>query len=339
MHRSVSVKDVAARAGVSLGTVSNVLNRPERVSEATRSRVARAMKELGFVRNESARALRAGRTNAVGYLMLDAANPFFHDVARGVDQVVEEAGLVLLICHSNSSVERERAYVDRLEQQRVRGLLVTPVAADAPEFGGLAERGTPVVFVDRAPSDQDVCAATVDDVVGGRLAARHLVQLGHRRIAFIGGPETLGQVRDRWEGVRRAWRSAKLPAASCRKLVTDALTPADGREAVRRLLELPVAERPTGVVCGNDLVALGVLQEAMGHGLQVPRDLSIVGYDDIEFAAAAAVPLTSVRQPREELGRVAAEMLMDEVAGQDHQHRRARFTPELVVRSSTAPPA
>ena len=333
--RSASVKDVAARAGVSLGTVSNVLNRPNRVSTSTRARVDQAMAELGFVRNESARQLRAGTSRTLAYVMLDAGNPFFTDVARGMESAAEAADLSLVLCNSGQREQREQQHLHLLQQQRVQGVLVTPVDPESPVLDEIRRRGTPVVIVDRTRADASFCSVAVDDLLGGRLAVEHLVDRGHERIAFIGGPMALGQVRDRHEGARAAWAEAGRDEADLTVLPTESLDVAAGREAGGRLAGLPSARRPTAAFCANDLVALGLLQHAIGSGTRVPEGLAIVGYDDIEFAAAAAVPLSSVRQPRHELGRAAAELALDEAQNPAHQHRQILFTPELVARQST----
>ena len=330
-----SVKDVASAAGVSLGTVSNVLNRPDRVSEGTRRRVRSAMAELGFVRNESARQLRAGASRTLAYVMLDASNPFFTDVARGVEDFAEGVDLSVFLCNSDNRAERERLYLDRLEQQRVQGVLVTPVDPESDVLQKLALRGTPVVVVDRRRSGTTHCSVAVDDVHGGGLAVSHLLELGHRRIAYVGGPDTLGQVRDRRAGALAAVDRAGLGTDAVAPVATAALTVAEGRSAGERIAGMPAATRPTAAMCANDLLALGLLQQCVALGVRVPDDLAIVGYDDIEFAAAAAVPLTSVRQPRHRLGRRAAELLYDETHDPDHVHQQILYTPELVVRAST----
>ena len=332
--RSSSVKDVAALARVSLGTVSNVLNRPERVSAGTRQRVEQAMAELGFVRNEFARQLRMGTSSTLAYVMLDATNPFFTDVAQGIELAAEKANVSLFICNSNNSGTREESHLGHLMQQRVQGILLTPVDPEADTIDLVAERGVPLVIVDRTRNDTRFCSVAVDDVLGGRLAVEHLVDLGHSRVAYIGGPDSLGQVRDRLAGAREAWAAAGLPAQDLVVLPTASLSVADGRGAGERLAGMPARTRPTAAFCGNDLVALGLLQQVIGSGRSVPGDLAIVGYDDIEFAAAAAVPLTSVRQPRQELGRTAAELLLAE-ADPDHTHRQVLFRPELIARGST----
>jgi LacI family transcriptional regulator len=331
-----SVKDVAALAGVSLGTVSNVLNRPDIVSDRTRARVDAAIDKLGFVRNEGARALRAGRSNTIAYVLLDAANPFFTDVARGVEAAasVKESGVYL--CDSRSDPAREHHYLDLLEQQRVRGVLVTPVDPSSDRLAQLPRRGTPLVLVDRVAPLHDLCSVSVDDVLGGELASAHLLDSGHERIAFIGGPMSIGQVTDRLAGARRGLATAGRDPDDLVVLESAALTIGEGREAGAKLAGLPASRRPTAAFCANDLLALGLLQQAVQLGLRVPDDLAIVGYDDIEFAGAAAVPLTSVRQPRERLGLTAAQLLLEEGAGDaGHEHQQIEFEPELVVRAST----
>ncbi|MFC9363620.1 LacI family DNA-binding transcriptional regulator [Rhodococcus sp. NPDC057014] len=332
---TAGVRDVADAAGVSMGTVSNVLNRPDVVSPKTRARVHAAMTELGFVRNESARQLRAGRSRTVGYVMLDATNPFFTDVAQGIEDEAEANDLSLFLCNSDNRPDRELSYLNRLEQQRVQGILITPSDPDAPILDELPRRGTPVVIVDRTRSSNTHCSVAVDDVHGGELAVEHLIETGHDRIAFVGGPATLGQVRDRKSGALQALTKAGLPPDRLVDVETAALTVTEGKNAGERLLGRSARRRPTAVFCANDLLALGLLQECVSAGVRVPDDLAIVGYDDIEFAAAAAVPLSSVRQPRRQLGRTAAALLMREEQETDHRHEQVLFVPELVVRRSS----
>jgi LacI family transcriptional regulator len=327
------MKDVAAAAGVSIGTVSNVLNRPHLVSEATRLRVQAAIVELGFVRNETARQLRAGSSRTIAYVVLDAANPFFNDVARGVEEVARGEGMVVYLCNSNQDSSREREYLERLREQRVQGVLITPIDPGGERLAEM-HSGMPVVLVDCHAKDNNQCSVAVDDILGGELALTHLLETGHERIAFVGGPMTVQQVRDRYQGARNALERADRPAELV-LLETEALVVAEGRAAGERLVALPRDERPTAAFCANDLLALGLLQAMTRFRLSVPGDLAVVGYDDIEFAEAAAVPLTSVRQPRELLGRTAARLLLEEAAGEFHTHQQVRFRPELVVRAST----
>jgi LacI family transcriptional regulator len=334
----VSIKEVAARAGVSVATVSNVLNRPEIVARATRDRVNAAIKELGFIRNESARQLRAGRSRTIGLVVLDVANPFFTDLARGVEDEASKAGLAVILCNSDDQERKEKRYLELLEEHRVQGVLITPVAGAGSRLARLQKRGTPVVLVDSRSPSRGQCSVAVDDVLGGDLAVSHLLATGHERIAYIGGPPAIRQVADRYEGARRALARAGLPPEAMAVIDAGSLNVAAGQKAGAEIVALPARERPTAVFCGNDLVALGFLQEMTRSRVRVPEDISIVGYDDIDFAAAAAVPLTSVRQPRQQLGRSAARMLIEESAADDsHQHQQVIFEPQLVVRQSTSP--
>ena len=332
--RGASVKDVASAARVSLGTVSNVLNRPERVSTATRERVERAMADLGFVRNETARSLRTGRSSTLAYVMLDSRNPFFTDVAHGIELATEALDHTLFLCNSDNRAAREAALLSHLQERQIQGILITPVDPESAALQAIADR-TPLVIVDRTRGSSAFCTVAVDDVLGGRLALEHLIDLGHRRVAFAGGPMSIGQVADRLEGAQRAWADAGLPPDDLISLQCGALTVAEGRAVGEQLDGIPSHRRPTAVFCANDLVSLGLLQHAMRRGWKVPDDLALVGYDDIDFAAAAAVPLTSVRQPREELGRTAAELVLEEASNPDHQHQQVVFTPTLVARAST----
>jgi LacI family transcriptional regulator len=221
-------------------------------------------------------------------------------------------------------------------QQRVQGILITPVNPEAPYLLQIARRGIPVVIVDRVGVGGAFCSVAVDDVLGGRIAVEHLAEQGHTRVAVVGGPESIGQVRERLEGARQIWAELGRPADDLTYLPTAALTVAEGRSAGERLAGIPARRRPTAAFCANDLLALGLLQQSIGAGLRVPEELAIVGFDDIEFAAAAAVPLTSVRQPRQELGRAAAQLVLDEATNPGHHHhQQPLFVPELVARAST----
>ena len=299
----VSIREVAALAGVSLGTVSNVLNRPDVVAEPTRSRVLAAIKELGFIRNESARQLRAGRSRTIGLVVLDVANPFFTDVARGVEDEASESGLAVILCNSDDQKAKESRYLEVLEEHRVQGILITPVAGADARLARLQRRGTPVVLVDSRSPSRGQCSVSVDDVLGGDLAVSHLLEAGHEQIAFVGGPLSIRQVTDRREGAIRALARAGRTEADLYMMETPALNVAAGQWAGAALAGLPAGARPTAVFCANDLLALGVLQEMTTRRIRVPDRVAIVGYDDVDFAAAAAVPLSSVRQPRHQLGR------------------------------------
>ncbi|QPP11153.1 LacI family transcriptional regulator [Streptomyces bathyalis] len=332
----VSIKDVAREAGVSIGTVSNALNRPDRVSADTRSRVLQAVDELGYVRSESARQLRVGQSRILALLVLDIGNPFFADVARGVEQAARAEGLGVMLCNSEHDETAEALYLSLFAEQRVRGVLITPADLSGKNIKSLQRNGIPYVFVDRVVAADEACSVSVDDVSGGELAVRHLIEAGHTSLAYVTGPLHLAQCEDRLGGALKALSDAGLPREDLTVLEQGADDVASGRDAGSRFLGLH--SRPTAIFCSNDLLALGVLQTLFAAGVRVPEDVSIVGYDDIEFAEAAAVPLTSVRQPAVRMGRTAAELLLHETSGDPgHEHQRIAFQPELFVRRSTLP--
>ncbi len=338
VNSQVSVRDVAVLAGVSIGTVSNVMNAPERVSESTARRVREAIEKLGWVPNESARQLRGGRSRAIGMVVMDIANPFFTDVARGADRCLNQAGYSVHLANSDQVSEQELTLLQRFEHQRVGGVLLAPIEEDAERVDVLQRGGIPVVLVDRVGASSGSCSVGVDNLVGGQIAGEHLLERGHRRIAYVGGPDTISHVRDRRAGLDEAVRRAG-GAASVLWVRTGALSLEAGMAAAAEIAVMPRADRPTAVFAACDLVAIGLLQGLMTGGLKVPDDVAIIGFDDIAFAAAAAVPLSSIRQPSEEIGRQAAELLISEIeaadSGELHTHQNVRFAPKLVPRRST----
>jgi LacI family transcriptional regulator len=332
--RTVSVREVAEMAGVSVGTVSNVLNKPEMVSAKTSAKVRAAVETLGYVRNDAARQLRMGRSRSVGLIVRDVSNPFFTDVARGAEAAAAENDLVVLLANSDESAQREASYLDLFEEQRVLGILTNPIEAQLSKLARLRDRGTAVVLVDREAPAKLFSSVAVDDVAGGYMAVEHLAQLGRKRIMFVGGPVAIPQVADRLAGARHA--AAERGNVSLQTMLTPSLTVMSGRAAGESIYGLPRSERPDAVFAANDLVALGLLQSFGIHDrLKVPEDIALIGYDDIDFASSAVVPLSSVSQPSELLGRTALELLLREtdlgVEGREH----IVFQPELIQREST----
>jgi LacI family transcriptional regulator len=335
-NTTVSIRDVAVRAGVSVGTVSNVLNNPGKVSPASVTRVLAAIEELGYVRNDAARQLRAGRSTTIGLVVLDVRNPFFTDVARGAEDEAATHGLSVILGNSDENIERESAYLDLFEVQRVHGVLISPYGDVGPRLARLRSRGTPAVLVDRISTDHTFSSVSVDDVAGGRLAAQHLLDTGRRRIAFAGGPFDIRQVSDRLLGARAAVEA--VPDASLEVIELAALTVLEGRRVGQALVARPPAERPDAVFAANDLVATGLLQALVMTGsLRVPHDMALIGFDDIDFASAAVVPLSSIRQPSQLIGRTAVQLLIEEARDPGLAPRQVIFQPELVVRASTGP--
>jgi len=332
---AVSVRDVAMRAGVSVGTVSNVMNHPEKVSAEVSARVLSAIEELGFVRNDVARQLRDGRSKSIGMIVLDVRNPFFTDVARGAEDKAAEVGLSVTLGNSDENPARESAYLDLFEQQQVHGVLISPYADIDARLQRLRKRGIAAVLVDRASEDPSFSSVSVDDLAGGRLAVEHLIAEGRRRIAFVGGPMGIRQVTDRLAGARAA--VAEHPGVTLEMIELEGLTVIAGRAAGVDLVARKPDARPDAVFAANDLVAMGVLQALMmqGAGVSVPGEIALIGYDDIDFASAAVVPLSSIRQPARLIGQTAIEILLEEAADPSIPARHIEFQPELVARAST----
>lgn len=332
---TASIRDVAQRAGVSVGTVSNVLNRPEEVSADSVARVNRAIAELGYVRNEAARKLRAGVSATVGFVVLDGQNPFYNEVVRGAEDEASRHNIAILYGNTDEDHARERLYLDLFEEQQVRGVLIAPYGDVNARLRGLRARGIAAVVVDRFSGDGRFSSVSVDSIAGGRLAVEHLIEQGSRRIAFVGGPFDIRQVTDRLAGARVAAENAPFPV-QVEVVATNAMTVEEGAEAGARIIARPRRDWPDALFAANDLVALGLLQSLVIDGrMLVPHEIAIIGFDDIRFAAAAAVPLSSMRQPSRMIGRTALRILLEEAADPLSEPRQTVFQPELVVRAST----
>jgi len=331
---ATSVRDVAQHAGVSVGTVSNVLNHPEKVLPATVARVQDSIDQLGFIRNDAARQLRAGRSTTIGLILLQASNPFFTEVARGVEEGASELGFSTLLGNSAQSHRRELAYLELFEQQRVHGVLISPVGDVTARLDGLRRTGIAAVLVDRSGAGSHTSSVSVDDVAGGQLAVEHLIEQGRRRIAFLGGRFEFRQVTDRLEGARRA--VAAHPGVRLEVIEVETLDVLAGRSAGDLLRTRATADRPDGIFAANDLLAVGMLQSLVMLGeVRVPQDIALIGYDDIDFASTAVVPLSSIRQPSERIGATALEILLEEAEDSGLAPRQVVFQPSLVARTST----
>lgn len=331
---AVGIKDVAKEAGVSVGTVSNVLNRPDLVSASRRDLVEKAIKRLGYVPNVAARQLKAGVSRAVGLVVVDTQNPFYGSIALAAEEAAEMRGLGVFLANSHRLPTREEFYLGQFEQQRARGILVTPGSAELAEHRAVAGRGTRVVLVDAVEADEDFCTVVADDFHGGGLAVGHLVERGCKRITMIGGPGQFRQVGRRRAGAEAAAEGAGVELEYIEPKEMSILA---GRQIGASLLEGP-GPKPDGVFAMNDLLATGFLQAVLMHGnVSVPDDIALVGYDDIDFCESAVVPITSVRQPAAAMGQEALELLESEIReGRAHEHRCVVHKPELVVRASTA---
>ena len=336
--KTVTIRDVAKRAGVSVATASRTLNGKQVVNAQTRDRILAVMDELGFRPSPAARRLSLGRTLTLGVVVSFLTRPQAAERLRGVDAVVTDSEFDLVIYNVESVQKRDHYLGSLAHSQRTDGLMVMSLPPPDEAFHALASAPVPVVFIDvHTPSVAKMPRVIGDDVAGGSLAARHLLTLGHRRIAFIGDaledPFGFTSSRDREHGLRHELAAAEIDIPP-EWIGHGAHGRYEARELARRILTAD--RRPTAIFAASDTQALGVVAAARELGLHVPDDLSVIGYDDIE--AADYVGLTTIRQQLFESGRRGAEILMAEIDRRSEQPPVALLPPELRVRATTAPP-
>lgn len=328
-----SMADVAAHAQVAIGTVSNVLNNPGKVTEKTRRKVQASIAELGFVRNDAARSLAVGTSSAVGLVVADLGNSLFVDIARGAESVMRRRSLNVMITNSDVDPEREVRNLELFEASRVAGIIFAPLDTPFARSSLLPAASTPLVLVNYESPGLAYAGVVVDERHGGALAARHLLALGRRRILFIGGPLFLTAVHERRDGAMQA--VSEVAGAQLDTLEIGGLNLRHGRQAGQEILRRG-AGTYDAVIAASDLLAIGLIQVLNGTpGFRVPEDVAVTGYDDNHFAAESATPVTTVAQPGEEMGRVAAELLLQHIENPDTPNRTVTLEPHLIPRRST----
>jgi LacI family transcriptional regulator len=330
------MRDVAERAAVSVTTVSHVINQTRPVSEDLQERVHQAMRELGYQPNALARSLRRRETYIIGLILPDSADPFFAEVARGIEDTCFERGYSIILCNSDSEFSKELLYTNLLAEKQVDGLLFLGAGHLGSEhIHSLQARQMPVVVVDRHIPGAVVDTVLVDNAHGGWLATHHLVELGHRRIGCLTGPSHLSLSAERVTGYRQALAETGCPIDDTLILKGD-FQYESGYRAASYLLSLE--KPPTAIFACNDLMAIGVINAGFELGRPVPGQLSVVGFDDIRLAAFTNPPLTTVAQPKYKSGVLATELLLERIQRDDIPPRRQLLETQLVVRRSTAPP-
>ncbi|WP_051551628.1 LacI family DNA-binding transcriptional regulator [Nocardioides sp. URHA0020] len=335
-QRPPRMEDVAKRAGVAIGTVSHVLNHPHKVRPDTLERVRSAIDELGFVPDRRARALAAGTSSVIGFVVVDLSNSFFLDMARGAEQEAQKHGMNVLLANSDVQAEKELVYMHLFDEERVAGILLAPLPTNADDVLSAGRWGRDVVVLNTVPGETDACCVTANNELGGYLAARHLIDTGRRALAFVGGPFSLSPVSDRFRGVERAVAESN-GHVSLTTIKTANVQEVDGRKAGRQIAALDPGELPDGIVAAADLVALGIVQAfRTDGGPRVPADVSVIGYDNNRAAWDSDVPLSTVAQPGEEMGRAATRLLLEEIRSPgEHRHQRLHLEPTLIVRQSS----
>jgi LacI family transcriptional regulator len=335
---SITVRDVAREAGVHPGTVSRALNPKTEplVNPATVRRVREVALRLGYRPNPIARGLKTGRSYTVGVLVPDIQNPLFPPIIRGIERGLGKAGYTPLIANTENDPERERVDFEALLARQVDGFITATASRGHELLDEMTRRGVPLVLVNRGVEDRSLPSATVDDRRGVRLAVEHLVGLGHRRIAYISGPQGFLTGYLRLQGFAETLDRLGLPFEPALIRVGNAFVEAEGARLFRQLVDQE--RRFTAVIAGNDLMALGCYDVLAESGLSCPGDVSVVGFNDMPFADRFHPPLTTVRVPHHRIGEAAAELLLERMASPTAPPRQVVLEPELVVRGSTGPP-
>ena len=330
-----TIKQVAARAGVSFTTVSHVVNRTRPVSDSARVRVEAAIAELGYFPSAVARALKTSQTRIVGVIVPNITNPFFSELMRGIEDVCERSNYSVFLCNGDDDPARQGRSLDTLLERRVDGLLLaTPTGPGAPLARRLSAARLKTVVVDRSVPGLGADRVRIDHPAGSRLAVEHLLALGHRRIACLAGPSSFAASRARVMGWRRALERAGI-APQPHWLLEGDFRVADGYALTRELLR--DKSDVTAIFASNDLLAIGALRAAAELGWPVPKRLSVIGFDGIEMGAFTYPPLTTVGYSIRSIGETAATVLIDRIAGRRTEPCDIVVTPELIVRESTGP--
>lgn len=324
------MSDVAEQAGVSVTTVSHVINNTRPVSAERRDRVLAAMNELGYQPNRLARSLRRGQTFTIGMIVPDNANPYFAEMARNIEETAYRNQYSLILCNSEGDLEREKFYINVLLEKQVDGLVLVAAGSSTDNFASV--KMPPMVVVDRDLPHLNADAVLTDNAQGGRLATQHLLDLGHRRIACITGASDVTPTAERATGYRETLAAAGLTVDEALVIKGD-FHYASGYEAAKRLLSGP--NPPTAIFACNDLMAVGAIRAGIELGLRLPADLSIVGFDDVQLASYTNPPLTTVAQPKHDMGILAVSLLLERMADPTLAPRRRWLGTELVVRGST----
>jgi LacI family transcriptional regulator len=336
--RQPTLQDVADSARVHRATASRALNPSTRhlVNAETADRVERVARSLGYRPNPIARSLKTARSASIGLVIPDLTNPLFPPIARGVEDVLRPVGYSAWIVNTDNDPAREADAVESMRVRNVEGFVFATARLDHPLLGELTAAGSPVVLVNRRTAGPEIPSVTADDATGVALAVRHLVQLGHERIAHLAGPQDLSTGRGRLRAFRQALQDHGLHDDPARLVVCASWTEAAGAESLTALLDSDVDF--TAVLAGNDLLALGCYDALAARGLSCPGDMSVVGFNDTPFMDKLSPPLTTVRIPHYELGAEAARLLLTEIQEPDRHPRSVLLPLTLVVRGSTAPP-
>lgn len=335
---AITIKDIARKAGVSHTTVSRSLHGHPAIPEDTANRIKKIADELGYVPSAVARGLKNKRSGVLGVVMQRIIDPFYAEVLDGIEDELEARGYCILIASCQRDDKREKSIVRTMSERRVDGIIITSTAVGEAQRLKLSEFGVPAVVIHNQAVKDTPNSVFHNDIEGSFQLTNHLIGLGHKKIGYIGNTEAERSSSDRLKGLQNALCAADLPFREEWVVDDHKGLPQNGAFAAEHLLHLP--EKPTAVVCFNDMMAMGAMQQFIQAGYRVPQDVSFTGFDDIEIAAYVNPPLTTFRQPCYHLGQVAARMIVSIVENEDQAIDCApiKLTGKLIVRRSTAPP-
>jgi LacI family transcriptional regulator, galactose operon repressor len=335
---AVTLRDVARVAGVHPATVSRALNEETRalVNEETARRVLKAAEKLGYQPNPIARGLKTNRSYTIGVLIPDLTNPLFPPILRGIEDHLETAGYTPLTANTDNDPERELLDLQTMRARQVDGIIAATARRDHRLHDALLEAGLELVLVNRRQEELPVSSATADDRLGMRLAVEHLLSLGHTRIAHLAGPLDYSTGLDRHDSFLETMRAAGIEPDPELVLVAEAFTESEGTRLCGQLMDRD--HEFTAVAAANDLLALGCLDVFAERGRRCPEEISVVGFNDMPFAARFQPPLTTIHIPHYEIGKAAGELMLERLHDDDAPPREIQLEPHLVVRKSTAPP-
>lgn len=326
-----TIKDVAYQVGVSPTTVSHVINETRFVSEELRTKVYQAINELDYQPNAIARSLRRKKTQNIGMIIPDVAYPFLAEVAKGVEDVGFEFGYNVILCDSNGDLKRESAYIDLLREKQVDGIILVAAGESSRHVETLIKQGMPVISMDRELPGLEVDSVLADNLQGGYQATEYLIKLGHRRIGCITGPLDLSISSQRISGYRQALKRYDIPLCDELVVISD-FRYQGGYRAMRQLLILD--EPPTAIFACNDIMGVGAICAAKDKGLGVPEDIAVIGFDDIALASFISPRLTTVSQPKHEMGAIAVKLLVERIKEKSQSFTKVILPVHLVVRES-----
>ncbi len=328
-----TIREVAKKARVSSTSVSHVLNNTRFVSEDVRERVKSAMHELNYRPNALARSLRNGKTHTLGLILPDSANPFFAEVGHAIESAAFALGYSVILCNTENDENKERLYTEVLENKQLDGIIFVGAGENLEAISEIVQNGLPLVVVDRDMANLELDTVTTENYQGGLLATQHLLSLGHQIIGCITGPSNITPSAERVTGYRAALQQRGVPAEECLLVRGDFHAPSGYSAAMQLLQQTP---RPTAIFVCNDMMAIGALRAASQLGLNVPENVAIVGFDDIELASYVTPALTTVAQPKQEIGQLAVKLLFERMSDPSLPPRHTILSTQLIIRESTA---